>query len=436
MKRISSYPRLTYVNLGMFLLAFGLVLVQIIVPFSVAASPSLNVEISANPASGPAPLNDVDLTASVSGSATGDITYKFDCRNDGSWERTQTTSSTSYTATDLCDYSSTGNYVAKISVEREGLVFNGTTAILVQSGSGLSVNLSANPSSGAAPLNDVDLTANVSGTATGDVTYRFDCTNDGSWERTQTTSSTSYTATDLCDYSSTGNYTAKVSVERGGLTFTGTAAIAVSGVSQEETTLSISKLGKNITQNQNSWSETVSAKPGETLAFYIQVTATGDRISENVIVSDILPNRIAFIGNLKIDDQIITGGNIGSGVNVGNISPGQSKTVTFEARVYSVENFVFGTTTLVNTGLVHANNVSNVTDTNRIEVSRTAVAGAATEAPTASTNYLYLSLVAVFIMSLLIYASIQLAESSQNRLAKGLLRRYYMFKVFVAPRQR
>src|SRR3990167_3556751 len=74
---------------------------------SVSAS-SLSVQISADPSSGPAPLLDVDLSASVSGTTTGDITYKFDCTNDGSWERTITTSSTSFTAIDLCDYSSAG----------------------------------------------------------------------------------------------------------------------------------------------------------------------------------------------------------------------------------------------------------------------------------------------------------------------------------------
>ncbi|MCG2696389.1 MAG: hypothetical protein L6257_03060, partial [Candidatus Portnoybacteria bacterium] len=46
----------------------------------------------------------------------------------------------------------------------------------------LSVNLTAYPSSGTAPLYDVDLDADVSGTATGNIIYQFDCTNNGTWE--------------------------------------------------------------------------------------------------------------------------------------------------------------------------------------------------------------------------------------------------------------
>ena len=187
----------------------------------------MHLSITATPSSGHAPLNNVDLIANVSGTATGDITYRFDCRNDGSWERTHTTSNTSYTAYDLCNYSSPGNYNVKVRIEREGLIIQGTINIVVGSVADLAVDFSVNPSSGEAPLNNVDLTAYISGTATGNITYRFDCRNDGSWERTYTTSSNSYTAYDLCDYSSTGVYTVKVRVEREEIQVEGTATIVV-----------------------------------------------------------------------------------------------------------------------------------------------------------------------------------------------------------------
>ena len=53
------------------------------------------------------------------------------------------------------------------------------------------------------PANDVDLRADVSGTMYGEINYKFDCTDDGTWEledpvdgkRTE-----SYTAYDICDY--------------------------------------------------------------------------------------------------------------------------------------------------------------------------------------------------------------------------------------------
>lgn len=571
----SLFLKSLYLKGGIFILAFGFVLGQFISPLIAYALPNLSVEIYANPSSGNVPLNDVDLTANVSGTATGDITYKFDCTNNGSWEKTITTSSTSYTATNLCDYSSAGNYAAKISVEREGLVFQGTTAIFVDSGNDLSVVLYANPFSGNAPLNNVDLTANVSGAATGDITYRFDCTNNGTWERTHTTGSTSYTAHDLCDYSSSGSYTAKVKVERGGLSFQGTTAIVVyeedeeeeaslsidkrgrnksqdktswvstvyaepddiiefriivtsrgdetaedvivkdslpskmefyddleidgrssskdiedgidigdlrsgrsktityevqiddedrfssgttdltnlarvwaDNVSQkndlvrvkvtkegeEKSALFIAKRGRNVTQGKTLWVNTISAKPGEIIEFRIKITSTGDERAEDVVVSDILPSKMNYIGSLKIDGDSVSG-DIEDGINIGDLRPDDSKIITFKALLASEDNFNFGITNLTNTGKVRADNVSLKSESAIVKVTRTQVAGATTVV-TGAMDYIYLSLLMVFLLSICLYLIFQRIEYSQNRFTKRLLRRYYVFKSFVFPGRR
>ena len=81
----------------------------------------------------------------------------------------------------------------------------------------LSVSLTVTPSTGTAPLTNVDLTGDVAGTATGTIRYRFDCTDDGTWESDTTTSSDPYTKVDLCTYASAGTYIARVRVDRGGL---------------------------------------------------------------------------------------------------------------------------------------------------------------------------------------------------------------------------
>ena len=79
-----------------------------------------------------------------------------------------------------------------------------------------SVTLTATPSSGNAPLNDVDLTASVGGTQTGNILYEFDCTNNGTIEHTSAATSTNpYTIANLCNYSSNGTYTANVNILRG-----------------------------------------------------------------------------------------------------------------------------------------------------------------------------------------------------------------------------
>ncbi|MEA3344191.1 MAG: hypothetical protein U9Q16_00705 [Patescibacteria group bacterium] len=89
----------------------------------------------------------------------------------------------------------------------------------------LSVSLSADPASGNIPLNDIDLTATVNGTITGNINYTFYCDRDDDgiditplWDaKYDDISELSKKAIDLCDYASGGSYTAKVIVERGSL---------------------------------------------------------------------------------------------------------------------------------------------------------------------------------------------------------------------------
>jgi hypothetical protein len=81
----------------------------------------------------------------------------------------------------------------------------------------LVVELSANPSSGEAPLLGVDLIAAVSGTVKGEIGYKFDCTSDSIWEKEIITDENPYVAVGLCDYMEDKNYSARVKVERGGM---------------------------------------------------------------------------------------------------------------------------------------------------------------------------------------------------------------------------
>lgn len=100
-----------------------------------------------------------------------------------------------------------------------GSIVNTTTYTLTVFVPTLSCALTAIPSSGQAPLNDVDLSANVSGTATGSIVYKFDCTNNGTWEHTSSATTTDpYRINNLCDYATANIYTAKAQVTRGGLT--------------------------------------------------------------------------------------------------------------------------------------------------------------------------------------------------------------------------
>lgn len=405
-----------------------------VLPVPTGASPDLTVEFSANPASGSAPLQNVDLTAVVSGSATGPITYKFDCRNDGSWEKIITTNDTSYTAVDLCDYSSAGNYLAKVSVGRGGLFFEGTTAIMVNGSQNLTVNLQAIPSEGRAPLENVDLKATVSGSSNGEITYRFDCTGNGGWEHTYTTSNTSYTATDLCDYEDSGNYTARVKVERGGLSFIGTTTVNVlqEGNGGENSDLRVTKTVRNITKGETGWKTDTSASPGDVVEFRIKVSASGKNF-EGVVVRDIIPGQTIFVGNLQINGSS-NNGDIKTGINLGTINPGSEKVITFQVRIKTAENFQFGTTTLFNTASARAQDGTISTDIAEIKVTKTGVLGAATTVNTGAGDYLLYAGIA-FSFAVLLTSAWYVGEQFQIAFLRKLARKYALWKSFVLPRR-
>ena len=100
----------------------------------------------------------------------------------------------------------------------------------------LRVSITANPRSGTNPLNYVNLIANISGSAQGNINYTFYCDRadtgknltNGWTKKKDNTSQNPYTATDACSYENPGVYTAKVIVERGSLTAEARTTINVS----------------------------------------------------------------------------------------------------------------------------------------------------------------------------------------------------------------
>ena len=117
---------------------------------------TLSVTLTAGPSSGSAPLNGVDLTASVSGTATGPITYTFYCnRSDTSttvsspWNHQVNSSQTTFTAVDVCSYSSSGNYVTKVIAQRASVAAEARSNVSVATAAApaVTVQLSASPTS-------------------------------------------------------------------------------------------------------------------------------------------------------------------------------------------------------------------------------------------------------------------------------------------------
>ena len=134
--------------------------------------------------------------------------------------------------------------------------------------------------------------------------------------------------------------------------------------------LSISKLGRNITED-SSWAEITNAKPFQKVAFAIKVTNTGNTTAKNVYVDDSLPYKLNYIlDSTKVDGNSVSDGITLFGINVGDLSLGQYKTITLEANVASEYYFSIGQTTLINTGSTWTTNISRISDTAQIVVEK------------------------------------------------------------------
>jgi len=182
--------------------------------------PTMSVTLSANPSSGLAPLNGVDLTAVVSGTSSGqNLTYYFDCENDGNYERVQESALTTLTVSDLCNYSENNKtYTASVMVMND--VGASAKAVTTIQTTDCEISVALNPANGIAPV-DVSITGKLNN-ASGPFTFQFYCdvpTSGGpvdSWSgaTTQYTSDINeYTLNNACRFTSGGLKAVGVSIQ-------------------------------------------------------------------------------------------------------------------------------------------------------------------------------------------------------------------------------
>lgn len=200
------------------------------------------------------------------------------------------------------------------------------------------------------------------------------CVASGAWSGTKAVSGSQ----------STGNLTSSRTYT---LTCTGPGgstsdSVRVSVGSDVSYEFSVNKTIRNLSRG-TAYSNAVYAEPGEVLVVGIVVQAGSDLVSD-VVVKDTLPGGLIYQGDLRVDN-VLTSGNILTGLNLGTLDAGQKKTVTFRADVASAGNFAFGQTELVNVASASSGNVSRSDDA-RVLVTRAAVAGIATKVPTGLTN--------------------------------------------------
>jgi len=133
--------------------------------------------------------------------------------------------------------------------------------------------------------------------------------------------------------------------------------------------LTIDKKIKNITANDYSWSEALTnAHPRQQLAVQLTITNNGQGTANNVIVRDVLPDKLEYVyGSTRLDNNAVADSII-SGLNIGNLVAGQTKTIYFETTLATEVNFIRGTTNLTNLADARADNASESQDTAAVSV--------------------------------------------------------------------
>lgn len=215
------------------------------------------------------------------------------------------------------------------------------------------------------------------------------CYASGDWSGTKNLNSSQTTGT----LTSSKTYTITCSGSGGSVS----DSVTVNVSTQTYADFSVNKTVRNLSKG-TFYLESVNAEPGEVLNFRIAVKAGSDPLY-SLVVRDTLPSGLVYVGDLRVDN-VLTSGNILTGLNIGSLSAYQEKVVTFRADVAGSESFTFGQTQLTNTASVTSGSVSRSnsvssgsvsrSDIATVSVTRAVVAGAATAVSTGLTNNIFL----------------------------------------------
>lgn len=126
--------------------------------------------------------------------------------------------------------------------------------------------------------------------------------------------------------------------------------------------LSLTKLGRNVTRGETDATSPVHSSPAQTIEFMLHVRNTSGAALTNVMLRDILPSEITLIrGSVRVNgvarEDVLTA----SGLSLGTFAPGQEAEVTFSGLVATAGNLPKGRTTVINTATVTASGVPTLT---------------------------------------------------------------------------
>ncbi len=133
--------------------------------------------------------------------------------------------------------------------------------------------------------------------------------------------------------------------------------------------LSIQKTVRDVTTNQTTFAKSITANPGDQVEFKISVSSSS-ATANNVVLTDVLPAELGFVdGSAKLDGTAVTPHN--SGVALGNLAAGQTRTIIFRADIGGT-SLNIGQTTITNTAKATSDNAASVQDSATIVVNKAA----------------------------------------------------------------
>ena len=134
---------------------------------------------------------------------------------------------------------------------------------------------------------------------------------------------------------------------------------------------------QNLTLRDSIWYARLRVQPGDFLKYRITIHSTAEIVLQNIMVNYRLPNNVTYKNNLMIKGQPYNGDISRGTINVGNLLPGDSKVITFEAEVGLEANMAYGESILTSTANAYNSNYSSEGSC-QIVTTRKGVAGAST----------------------------------------------------------
>ncbi|MBI3304819.1 DUF11 domain-containing protein [Candidatus Parcubacteria bacterium] len=132
--------------------------------------------------------------------------------------------------------------------------------------------------------------------------------------------------------------------------------------------LALTKSTRNLSRNEVGLVRVTNASPLETVEFSVRVSSTGTAPAQNISVQDFLPGGLTLIsGSVRLDGNAQPDA-IATGIAVGTMPSGTSRTLTFQANVRDASFFAAGVTTLTNFATANASSASSQSDTANVLV--------------------------------------------------------------------